>query len=225
MRFGSATPYVVIGGLLVIGLVVLRILHVAKKSSADSVDFALARAWRHVATDPSLLDLFSGGFVTQGTNRRNADVIIGTKGGRAITAFRYLANHERDLGIPETEVIVVGLPASVPSWVQLVRLPTLTPLQPEPDGIFITFDHPEFDEVWQVQAAERSVAEELLSPRLRQYLVDGGHMGVGIRFEGQNMAWWTPGPRNHDFLDLQIASAVNIVNLVDPAVWDRMQRR
>jgi Protein of unknown function (DUF3137) len=212
LLFGIGVVAVLVGGYVV-----------NRKRRERIMTFCVARGWRYVAEDRSLVAQYSGQPFGQGDHQRARNVIRGHESGRDFVAFDYsFETHSSDSKGRHTTthnfaVCAVPLPAYLPT------------LEVRPAGVFgkladavgltsdVDLESEAFNRAFTVRATDRKFATDVLSPRTMQYLLTAPPASWCV--QGVSMFRWQSG--HLDPTDVIVSASVldRIATGIPAFVW------
>jgi hypothetical protein len=211
--FGIGVVVVLVGGYLL-----------DRKRRDRIMAFCVARGWRYLAEDLSVVGQYSGEPFGQGDRRRARNVIRGNECGRDFLAFDYSYQTEstdskgqRSTTTHHFAVCAVTLPAYLPT------------LEVSPTGAFrkladavgltsdIDLESEDFNRAFKVRGEDRKFATDVLSPRTMQYLLTAP--AAAWRIQGNGMLRWKSG--RLDPADIVVATSVldRVADGIPAFVW------
>jgi hypothetical protein len=217
--FGIGVVAVLVGGYLL-----------DRKRRERIMTFCVARGWRYVDEDLTVVGRYSGEPFGRGDRRRARNVIRGNECGRDFIAFDYSfqthstdSKGHRNTTTHHFAIYAVTLPAYLPT------------LEVCPEGIFgkladavgltsdIDLESEDFNRAFKVRAADRKFATDVLSPRTMQYLLTAP--SAAWRIQGDGMLRWKSG--RLDPADIVVSTSVldRVADGIPAFVWKDHQNQ
>lgn len=211
-------------GLALIGVTVAWLGYRADKKRREALlRFALSKGWRYLAADDSLVELAQGTPFGEGDHRRARNVLTGTVSGFEMVAFDYsYQTHSSDSKGNRTTtthryaVASLSLPAYLPT-LQVTGESLL-----HRAGQLLGFDDielesDEFNRRFNVSAADRKFATDVLTPRTMQALLAAPT--TSWRIEGPRIVAWDSGRLEPLGLLARLSVLTTVIAGVPSFVW------
>jgi hypothetical protein len=196
----SVTGLVVLGVLLALVVAAAVLGRVSARARREREAALLSDlGWEPAPADDSLLDRWQGAPFDVQDRGRVEDARRGAVCGRPLLTFRYafrsaatMAGRGRPTMV-ECQVVAVDLPWAVPT-VEVVPVDYRRPSVQRVVAREVVFEDPAFAAAWTVRAPDELAAHDLLTPAVREALLDPACAGARLRFEAGALVSWTDGP-------------------------------
>ena len=193
--------------------------------------WAQAAGWTYRASDPSLVDRWSGQpFDQGGRSRRATEVLSGTvtgaTGRHEVTSFTYsytkdsgsAANGSRSSTTYRHHVMVTPLPVPLPT-LELTHDGLGARMAKLVGGQDIEFESEDFNRAWRVQSHQLKFAHDVVRPLLMERLMRADARSVSFRIEGDTLLVWDEGRSDLDRIGPYGFMMVAVVESIPRFVW------